>query len=69
LSTKNLHYLGFRSQLTVFLIKLYVFPSSGCEFIFFILLARLLAPPNVPLFSNVCIEVFDTVLQLLISVL
>jgi hypothetical protein len=53
----------------VFLIKLYVFPSSGSEFIFFILFIRLLAPPNIPFFSNISIEVFDALVQLLVSVL
>jgi len=61
-------YLRFRIQLTVFLIKLYMFPSSGSEFILFILLTRLLAPPNIPFFNNVNIEVFDALLQLLVSV-
>jgi hypothetical protein len=66
---KGLLYLGLSGQLTVFLIKLYMFPSSGSEFILFILLIRLLAPPNIPFFSNISIEVFDALVQLLVSVL
>jgi hypothetical protein len=46
-----------------------MFPSSGSEFILFILLTRLLAPPNIPFFSNISIEVFDALVQLLVSVL
>jgi hypothetical protein len=46
-----------------------MFPSSGSEFILFILLIRLLAPPDTPFFSNISIEVFDTLFQLLVSVL
>ena len=52
----------------MFLIKLYMFPSSRSEFILFILLIGLLAPPNIPFFSNVSIEVFDALVQLLVSV-
>jgi len=55
--------------LAVFLIKLYVFPSSGSEFIFFILLTRLLTPSDIPFFCNIGIEVFDALVQLLVSVL
>jgi hypothetical protein len=43
-------------------------PSSGSEFILFILLAGLLAPPNIPFFSDVSIEIFDALVQLLVSV-
>jgi hypothetical protein len=46
-----------------------MFPSSGREFILFILLTSLLAPPNIPFFSNISIEVFDALVQLLVSVL
>jgi hypothetical protein len=53
----------------MFLIKLYMFPSSGSEFILFILLTGLLAPPNIPFFSNISIEIFDPLFQLLVSVL
>jgi hypothetical protein len=66
---EGLFYLGLSSQLTVFLIKLYMFPSRGSEFIPFILFTRLLTPPNIPFFSNISIEVFDALVQLLVSVL
>lgn len=66
---KGLLYLSLGIQLTVFLIKLYMFPSSDSEFILFILLTRLLAPPNIPFLSNISIEVFDALVQLLVSVL
>jgi hypothetical protein len=46
-----------------------MFPSSGSEFILFILLTGLLTPPNIPFFSNVSIEVFDALVQLLVSIL
>ena len=69
-SRKNgLLYLGLSGQLAVFLIKLYMFPPSGSDFILFILLICLLAPPNIPLFSNISIEVFDALVQFLVSVL
>jgi hypothetical protein len=66
---KSLVYLGFCGQLTMFLIELYMFLSNGGKFIFFILFACLLTPPNIPFFSNMSVEVFDAVLQLLVSVL
>jgi hypothetical protein len=65
----GLLYLSLSVQLTVFLIKLYMFPSSDSEFILFILLTRLLAPSDIPFFSNISIEVFDALVQLLVSVL
>jgi len=40
-----------------------MFPSSGSKFVLFILLARLLTPPNIPFFSNISIEVFDALVQ------
>jgi hypothetical protein len=46
-----------------------MFPSRGSEFILFILFTRLLTPPNIPFFSNISIEVFDALVQLLVSVL
>jgi hypothetical protein len=45
-----------------------MFLSSCSEFIFLVLFARLLAPPNIPLFRNMNIEVFDAVLQLLVGI-
>ncbi len=61
-------HLSFCRQLAVFLIKLYMLPPSSSEFILFILFISLLAPPNIPLFSNMSIEVFDTLGQLFVSV-
>jgi len=62
-------HLSFCGQLAVFFIKLDMLPSSGSEFIFFILLISLLAPSDIPLFGNMGIEVFDTLGQLFVGVL
>jgi hypothetical protein len=53
-------YLGFRNQLTMFLIKLYMLLSSGGQLILFVLFGSLLTPSNVSLLSNMSVEVLDT---------
>ena len=52
----------------MFLVESYMLLSSGSEFIVFVLLIGLLAPSDIPLLSNMRVEVFDAFRQLLISV-
>ena len=61
-------YLSLCDQLAMFLVETYMLLSSGSEFIVFVLFIGLLAPSDIPLLSNMGVEVFDAFRQLLIGV-
>ena len=52
----------------MFFVELYMLLSSGSELIVFILFIGLLAPSDIPLLSNMGVEVLDALRQLLIGV-